>query len=354
MKMKMESKTSLNNQSIEKEFLDFNNLIQEISNIGKDWHEQTIVKNSEANKNYFNKTIKDLLRSDNGKKNTAIVVNAGPSLHYNNSLETIATSDFDGNIIAIDGSYVKCLKAGVIPDYVLTLDPHPSRMVRWFGDPDFEENMGGDDYFTRQDLDIDFRENSVRANEENIRLVNEFASQTKLIIASTSPVNMVDRSIKAGFDMYWWMPLVDNPKQENSITRRIYDITKLPALNTGGNVGTSAWVFAQFWLNVDFTAVIGTDLGYKQDLPYTMTQTYPELLSLLGEGNVSKDYFPEFIYPQTGEIFYSDPTYTWYKYNFLDLIKNSGVDVFNCTEGGTFTGDGVNCISLREFISKFG
>lgn len=330
--------------------MDFKSLVTEITSIGIEWHEEGIVNNSRKNVSYVNKTIKEVLQPTGSKRKSAVVVSAGPSLHHNNSLEILASSDYSGTVIAIDGSYVKCLKAGIIPDYVLTLDPHPTRMVRWIGDPDFEENMTGDDYFARQDLDIDFRENSIRQNSENIHLVNKFANQTKLIIASTSPANMVDRSIDAGFDMYWWMPLVDDPMHKGSLTRKMYDITKLPALNTGGNVGTAAWVFAQFWLNIESISVIGMDLGYKSDLPYDMTQTYPELVALLGEGNVSKDYFPEFSYPQTGELFYSDPTYTWYKQNFLDLIKSSGVVVNNCTEGGTFFGDGVNCICLKEFL----
>ena len=326
-------------------------IVKDITNIGYEWHKQSILNHSIKNVAYIKKTINDLPEIQDKKRKSAVVISAGPSLHYNNTLEILANADYKGTVIAIDGSYVKCLKAGIIPDYVLTLDPHPTRMVRWFGDPLFAENIEGDNYFARQDLDIDFRENSIKNNEENIQLVNKYAKQTKLIISSTSPGNMVKRSIEASFDMYWWMPLVDDPEQEGSITRKIYDITKLPALNTGGNVGTSAWIFAQFWLNFDSISVVGMDLGYKKDLPYNMTQTYPELVDMLGEENVTAEYFPESIFPQTGEKFYSDPTYTWYKQNFLELVKNSKVVVNNCTEGGTLFGDGIKCFSLKEFMA---
>jgi len=334
--------------------MDFDGLVKGITDIGYDWHKQRIVQNSSGNVSFINKTVKALEPLEAEKANSAIVISAGPSLHYNDTLSVLASSDYKGTIIAIDGSYVKCLKAGVIPDYVITLDPHPTRIVRWFGDPDFEKNMAGDDYFSRQDLDIDFRENSLRQNRENIALVDEHANRSKLIIASTAPANLVQRAKAAGFDMYWWLPLVDDPNSEGSLTRQMYKLTKLPAINTGGNVGTAAWVFAQFWLKIKNIAVVGMDLGYRQDLPYKMTQGYPELVQMLGEENVTSELFPVIENPESGETYYTDPTYFWYRKNTLDLIANSGATLYNCTGGGILFGDGVRQIALQEFLSDYG
>jgi len=330
----------------------FYKLVESITDIGTDWHESDILKNNASNVDFMLKDIRSIRKLSKPKSSSAVVVSAGPSLHYSSTLETLAKSDYKGTVIAIDGSYVKCLKAGIIPDYALTLDPHPTRMVRWFGDPDFEKNMQNDDYFSRQDLDIDFRDNSVKKNQENIDLVNKNAKKTKLIIASTSPSNMVRRSKEAGFDMYWWLPLVDDPDQEDSLTKKMYQSSKLPAMNTGGNVGTAAWVFAQFWLNVEKVAVIGMDLGYKQDLPYRMTQTYYELLKIVGEKGLSSDYFPEFKNPLTSEIFYTDPTYFWYRKNIVDMINNTDSHLYNCTEGGILFGDNIECIRLSSFLNN--
>ena len=334
--------------------MDFDTLVNGITDIGVDWHKERIVQNSSNNVPHIEKTVKQLSQPEGDKANSAIVISAGPSLHYNDSLQILASSEYKGSIIAIDGSYVKCLKAGVIPDYDITLDPHPTRIVRWFGDPDFEKNMEGDNYFSRQDLDIDFRENSLRQNHENIELINEHAAKTKLIIASTAPTNLVKRAEEAGFDMYWWMPLVDNPNSEGSLTRKMYELTKLPAINTGGNVGTAAWVFAQFWLKIKNIAVIGMDLGYRQDLPYNMTQGYPELVQMLGEENITSDLFPVIKNPDTGNTLYTDPTYYWYRKNTLDLIANSGATLYNCTGGGILFGDGVVSMDLKQFLSDYG
>lgn len=333
---------------------DFDSLVNNITDIGYDWHKEVILRNSEDNARHITKKVSDLDHPPGNKRDSAIVVSAGPSLHYSDTLRLLAASDYQGTVIAIDGSYVKCLKAGVIPDYVVTLDPHPTRIVRWFGDPDFERNMAEDDYFSRQDLDLDFRENSLRQNRENIELINQHAAKSKLIIASTAPANLVRRAEAAGFDMYWWLPLVDDPNSKDSLTRRMYRLTKLPAINTGGNVGTAAWVFAQFWLNIKSIAVVGMDLGYRLDLPHHMTQGYPELVQMLGEENVTSDLFPQIENPDNGEICYTDPTYYWYRKNTLDLVANSGATLYNCTGGGILFGEGVVTINLQQFLVEHG
>lgn len=331
----------------------FNKLLDEITAIGLDWHSETLIENSKRNKPFIEKSIKDIASPERKKAESAIVISAGPSLYKNNILARIKASGYQGSIIAIDGSYVRCLKAGLIPDYVLTLDPHPTRIVRWFGDPDFERNLKGDDYFSRQDLDIAFRNNSNEENRRNIELVNRHGQGQKLIICSSTPGNVVERTRAVGFDCYWWAPLVDNPKHPESLTRAIVKATQLPAMNTGGTVGTAAWVFALTALKIPRIAVVGMDLGYyKADTGYQLTQTYAPLRDKVGEANLA-DFFPEFAYPGTDEVFYTDPTYYWYRRNILDLISASKSTLYNCTGGGTLFGDGVVCVGIDEFCRGF-
>ena len=214
----------------------------------------------------------------------------------------------------------------------------------------FEKNLEGDDYFERQDLDIAFRNNSIQENLNNISLVNQNGAGAKLIICSVAPINVVERTDSVGFDKYWWAPLVDNPDQPDSLTRELVEATKLPAMNTGGTVGTAAWVFALTTLKVPKIAVVGMDLGYYfADTSHLQTQSYYILKNLVGEKNMH-EYYPEFVYPATGERFYTDPTYYWYRNNMLALLSSSGSTVYNCTGGGTLIGPGVECLEIEEFI----
>jgi hypothetical protein len=327
----------------------FDKVVRDITKIGYEWHASSLVENSRRNKQFVRKTVRDLPRPLGAKARAAIVISAGPSLYKNKILSRIQAAGFGGTVIAIDGSYIRCLKAGLKPDYVVTLDPHPTRIVRWFGDPDFEKNMAGDDYFSRQDLDIAFRTNSALENRRNIELVNERGRGQKLIICSTAPENVVRRMSEVGFDAYWWAPLVDDPQAADSLTRLMVTETKLPAMNTGGTVGTAAWVFALTRLGIPRIAVVGMDLGYyKSDTPYQLTQTYHSLKDVVGEENFG-DFFPEFKYPGTDEAFYTDPTYYWYRRNILDLISASKTILYNCTGGGTLVGPGVECLQIEEF-----
>lgn len=332
---------------------EFNQLLDEITSIGLDWHSEALVENSKRNKPFIVKSIKDIDLPQQKKAESAIVISAGPSLYKNNILARIKASGYQGSIIAIDGSYVRCLKAGLVPDYVLTLDPHPTRIVRWFGDPDFERNLQGDDYFSRQDLDIAFRNNSNQENRLNIELVSRHGKDQKLIMCSSAPENVVERTRAVGFDAYWWAPLVDNPNKPESLTRAIVKETGLPAMNTGGTVGTAAWVFALTALKIPRIAVVGMDLGYyKTDTGYQLTQTYAPLRDKVGEENLA-DFFPEFAYPDTDEVFYTDPTYYWYRRNILDLLLASKSTLYNCTGGGTLFGNGVVCVGIDEFCAGF-
>jgi hypothetical protein len=328
---------------------EFHELAGKITDIGLSWHEGPILENAIWNKQFIQRTLRDLQRPEGKKAESAIVISAGPSLYKNKILDRIKAAGYQGSIVAIDGSFVRCLKGGINPDYVLTLDPHSTRLVRWFGDPDFEENMKGDDYFSRQDLDIAFRNNSIAENLRNIELVNQFGKGKKLIICSSAPKNVVERTRDIGMDDYWWAPLVDDPNHPESLTRKMVRATGLPAMNTGGTVGTAAWVFAHTVLRIPRVAVVGMDLGYyKADTTYFQTQTYHTLKDRVGEDNI-QDFFPEFTYPGTGERFYTDPTYFWYRQNMLDLVNASSAKVYNCTGGGTLVGDGIECIEIEDF-----
>jgi len=330
----------------------FDDIVNEVQQIGVDVHEHQIIKHAQANLSSVTKSIKQLAPLNEEKLQSAILISAGPSVHKNNSINQIVEHNYKGTVIAVDGTYIACLKAGLIPDFVVTLDPHPTRMVRWFGDHDFEKHIQSDDYFSRQDLNVEFRKNSIEQNKQHIELVNKYGHLSKIIVSSSAPHNVVQRIKEAKFDDYWWNPLVDNPHQPNSITRKLYKINKLPCMNTGGTVGSASWVFAHSILKLPRIALVGVDLGYYHETPYELTQTYYELIAHLGSEDSIKDCFREYEFPLTKEKFYTDPTYFWYRKNFLELLQKSTSETYNCTEGGTLFGDNVKCVILKDFLEE--
>jgi len=331
----------------------FDQIVDQISEIGRDRHKDDLIRNAQQNLDHADKSIKALTKAKGKKAESCIVISAGPSVHKKQSIKKIKESNYPGLVIAADGAYIACLKQDFVPDYVITLDPHPTRMVRWFGDPDFEEHAKKDDYFARQDLDVKFRENTLKQNQCHIELVNKYGPQTKILVASCAPANVVARLKESSMDAYWWNPLVDDPSQEDSLTRAMHKINKLPCINTGGNVGTAGWVFAQSVFSIPNIALCGMDFGYYEETPKEKTQLYYELLNHLGDKEKVLECFMDFKFPLNGDKFYTDPTYYWYRKNFLDLLDRSTCRSVNCTEGGTLFDDKMKCLYLDDYINQY-
>jgi hypothetical protein len=331
----------------------FSALVDRIRDIGVELHRETLLRNARRNAAHVRRTVKQLPARDAKKRRAAIVLSAGPSIRRKTQIARLLAAGYEGDVIAADGAYAACLRAGLVPDYVVTLDPHPTRLIRWFGDPHFEQSLAKDDYFSRQDLDVDARQNAIKRNFEDLELINKHAKKTRAIVASSAPENVVARVAEAGFETFWFHPLVDDPTKPGSITRQLYEIQPLPCIATGGTVGTAAWMFAMQFLKPEVLAVAGMDLGYYSDLKIEQTQTYYELLKEV-EGDLErvKDYFVELEFPLTRETFFTDPTYFWYRKNFLHLAKRAPMRTLNCTEAGTLFGDNIDCVTLDDFLAR--
>jgi uncharacterized Rossmann fold enzyme len=329
---------------------DFQVVVDKIGDIGRQRHTAHILEHAQNNRGHIRKSLAELQIQAGAKAESCILISAGPSVHRKNSIRRILDAGYSGTVIAVDGAYLACIRNGLVPDYVVTLDPHTTRVVRWFGDHDFEENSRHDDYFQRQDLDVEFRKNSLEQNRQNIALVDKYGVHTRALVATTAPANVVRRIEEARFDAYWWNPLVDDTSQPDSLTRQLFQINRLQCINTGGNVGGAAWVLASAVMKIPRIALVGMDFGYYADTPLSMTQTYHELIHQCGTAEGIDRFFCDFTFPLTGEQFYTDPTYYWYRKNFLQLLEKSSAVTVNCTEGGTLFGPDIGCQYLHDFL----
>jgi hypothetical protein len=235
---------------------------------------------------------------------------------------------------------------------VVTIDPHASRIVRWFGDPQLnQQQLEQDDYFSRQDLDESFSD-QLKVNEEILELVNQYGPRMRIALSSSASPAVVQRARESGMQIYWWNPMYDDPAQQDSVTRQLFDINHLPCVNAGGNVGSACWMMADAVLNKQNIAVMGMDFGYYSDVPYENTQYYHEAIQLVGQDNLDSVYMRVFN-PHLEQWFYTDPAYMWYKNCFLELVENTNSSTYNCTEGGILFGDKIHFIQLKHFLSRF-
>lgn len=313
------------------------------------------LRNAKLNRPHYRHTIHDLPPTQNTIDSAALVIVGGPSLHRRETAKRVLASGFRGDIITADGSFGYCLREGLIPSYMVCLDPNPTRIVRWFGDPDLAQRLP-DDYFQRQEFDPAFGktiEEERRHNDNLYELVNHYGPQVKAILCTSVDPSVTKRCVEAGMEIYWWNQFYDDPSDpQQTITRELVDMTSIPCMDTGGNVGTAAYIFSWLVLGYKQVGLAGFDLGYAPGSDYLNTQYFYELRNLFGT-RVS-EAFIKVHNPYLDETWFTDPTYHWFKQVFLELATQATCTTYNCTEGGTLFGANINFIPLADFLKRFG
>ena len=311
------------------------------------------IKNAESNLAFADsgRSIAELCNSDLMEGSSAVVIAAGPSLKRKNPAQILIGSDYNGTVVATESAMSYCLRNGLIPDLVVTLDPHHDRVVRWFGLPDLTETkLKEDDYFARQDQDDAFAD-EMRANEEIIELLEIYGNKIKIAMSTSASQSVVKRAIETGMDIFWWNPMIDDPDESNSKTTKLQNKNGFPAINAGGNVGTACWLIADAVLEKRHVALTGVDFSYYDGTPYRNTQYFHEAVNLVGEENLDSLYLR--IYnPYVDAWFFTDPAYMWYRQAFLEMQKEAECVTYNCTEGGVLFGKGIKCMPLANFIKQ--
>jgi hypothetical protein len=284
-----------------------------------------------------------------GAGDSAIVIAAGPSLRRFDPIKAIKSRDYRGALIVTESAIAYCLKAEVVPHLVVSVDPHPQRIVRWFGDPELDEKtIRGDDYYRRQDMDPAFTD-EIRHNRELLDLLARHGKSMRIALSTSASEAVVRRARDIGMDIFWWNPMLDDPDQPGSRTREAWSLNRFPCVNAGGNVGTACWMMAHAVLSKKHVALTGMDFAYYDDTPYSSTQYYRETLTLVGEKDLRRLY-PRFLNPHTRTWFYTDPAYLWYREAFLEMVPDADCMTYNCTGGGIIFGQGIRFQPIEEFL----
>jgi hypothetical protein len=298
------------------------------------------------------KSLRELRGQTSEKGSAALVLGAGPSLHRGNVAVQIKERGFEGTIVATDSCMSYCLRNDIVPDLVVTLDPHAKRILRWFGDPDLGfADSEVDDYHRRQDMDPAFADEQ-QHNHALLDLLDRHGKTIRIALSTSASEVVVERVLETGMEIYWWNPMFDDPGAPDSLTCELYETNRLPCVNAGGNVGTACWMMADAVLGKKHVGLSGFDFSYYIDTPYEKTQYYKEALELVGADQLDKFFIPIFN-PNLSVWFYTDPAYFWYRENFLEMVKDANCTTYNCTEGGILFGERIHFITLSDFLNRF-
>lgn len=326
-------------------------LVAKMGDLTWDRHGPMGVANAKRNRAVLDRgqSLAALRKERIGEGGSAVVIAAGPSLKRQDPAQTLLARGYKGAIVTTESALLYCLRAGLVPDLTVTLDPHATRIVRWFGDPNLSaESLKADDYFSRQDMDRAFAD-EMAANREILGLMDRYGSRIRIALSTSASQAVVDRVLAVGMKVYWWNPMFDDPDQPNSVTAELQAMNRLPCVNAGGNVGSAAWMMATEVLGKTRVALTGVDFAYYDGTPYKNTQYYKEAVALVGEDNLDSVYIRLFN-PDLGAWFYTDPAYMWYRQAFLDMAADSEARTFNCTGGGILFGPPITTLPLDQFL----
>lgn len=269
-------------------------------------------------------------------KTSAIVIGRGPAINKYQHLKALANSNFKGSIVCCDGKLIDALNSGVTPEkfpkfYVVTIDPY-SDIMKHYDDP----------------------------------IVDEYGSKIKGIFTTITNPLVVNRARKAGIKIHWLHSLFDyneGKKSFNQISATMVRTKKhlkgLPAIQTGGNVGTSSWFISWKILGCSNIGLIGINHGWEEDdswetiLSHGKNYEISEELKKYNSG--PNNIFKKIYNPDFNCNCIMDPLFQFYSSALKEFISRSPnwVNTINSTEGGSIFGERIKSMKFSEFLEKY-
>ena len=284
-------------------------------------------------------SAKDLEPDKNRKQknNLAVVIGRGPSIKKHGHLELLAQSNYNGSIVCTDGSLINVLKAGITPEkfpkfYVVTIDPYQF-IEQHFDDP----------------------------------IIAKFGSKINGVFSIITHPKVVSLARNAGIKIHWLHTLFDYNEGKKSfnhissmMVRAKNHVNGLPAIQTGGNVGTSSWFVAWRILKNDTVALIGINHGWEDEGVSEMIKLHQRKIAKDNAEIIKKDnpkyknYFKKIHNPDFNCEAVVDPIFQFYRMALIEFIGRSPswLTTINATEGGSIFGKRIESMKFVDFLKN--
>jgi hypothetical protein len=318
--------TSIEDIMKKKQYENFDTWVTNFSlNLPNIWNEKSAKVLNPTSNNNFKK-----------ENNSAIVIGRGPSINKFEHLKLLAESNFQGNIVCCDGKLADALNAGVTPDkfpkfYVVTIDPYPN----------------------------------IKKHYEH-EIIESYGSKIKGMFTILTDPNVVEKARQKGIQIHWLHSLFDyneGVKSFNNLSammiRAKNNEHKLPAIQTGGNVGTAAWFTAWQILKCTTVTLIGINHGWEETDSWE-TIIYHNNKEEISEGvnqdsEVFQKLYKKIYNPDFDCNCILDPLFQFYSEALKEFIERSPKEIttINATEGGSIFGNRIESMKFSDFLREF-
>ena len=230
---------------------------------------------------------------------------------------------------------------GVVPHLVVSVDPHPRAYRALVRRSRRSRRRRPTTTSAARRWTRPTREDEVAANRELVELVDGYGAATEGGRRDLGGAGR-RRPLRAGRDGALLVePDVRRLRQARQrLAPPACETNGLPCLNGGGNVGTAAWVLAHAVLGKrrDRPGRHGSRLCARHAL--RADAVLPRAAARCSATRLA-EAFIHIDNPITGETWFSDPAYYWFREVFLEMARDAECETFNCTEGGILFGPGV-------------
>ena len=233
---------------------------------------------------------------------------------------------------------INALKAGITPEkfpkfYTVTIDPYQI-IKKYYDDP----------------------------------IITKFGSKINGIFSTITNPKVVNLARNAGIKIHWLHTLFDYDKGKKSfnhissmMVRAKNHVNGLPAIQTGGNVGTSSWFVAWRILKNNTVALIGINHGWEEEekasemIKSHQSEITKDNVEIVREDDPKyKNYFKKIHNPDFNCDAIVDPLYQFYRMALLEFISRSPswLTTINATEGGSIFGKRIESMKFGDFLKN--
>lgn len=251
----------------------------------------------------------DVINLKEIKDTHVLIIGNGQS--YKDHLDDI--KQFHGVVMCCEINLIPLLKAGIIPDYIMSLD--------------------GDDLLCKHLEDP---------------IVEEYADQITAVFSTTVHPGIIERwPGKIAFITPW----LDDVDELKSVTKVMQMFTKKTIMRTGGNVGSFMWFVAAF-LEPKSIAMIGLDFSYVlEHTPYLHNTQAWEWLKYHSKEEILKHYCRKTT-PAGVEVI-TETAFDTMAGGLISWIRSKPeIRTIQLSECSIVTGDGIELMSFEKYLEE--